>query len=151
MKKNIVTSSILLALSLSFIQTVSSSEVMDLFTYMKKNSMKDTFHVAAVMQRCSGVYMAYGKYLPTDMQKQKKIFGKIATEFIIKATSILLDRGQNDPDKNIEQNKKALVFFTNHYYSKLEQDQLSTGSIFSGKTAKEMALCKELMLKIKRK
>ena len=77
--------------------------------------MKDTFHVAAVMQRCSGVYMAYGKYLPTDMQKQKKIFGKIATEFIIKATSILLDSGQNDPDKNIEENKKALVFFTNHY------------------------------------
>jgi hypothetical protein len=117
---------------------------------MKKNSMKETYHVASVMQRCSGVYMAYGKYLPIDMLKQKRIFGKIATDFIIKASTLLLDHGHNHPDKNIKKNKKAMLFFTDHYYKKLERDQLSSGSIFSGSTVKEMALCKEFMPLLKK-
>ena len=149
-KRTIILVNILL-LSLFFSQTLSSLEFMDIFTYMKKNNMKDKSNVATVMQKCSGVYMAYGKHLSPDMNKQRRIFGKTAAEFILRATSILLDRGQNHSDEIIKQNKQAMLSYTKHYYKKLEKDHLSSGSIFSGDTVKEMALCKELMpiLKIK--
>jgi hypothetical protein len=43
----------------------------------------------------------------------------------------------------------ALEFYTNHYFSKIENNQLATASIFSGEVMEELKLCKSVVNSIK--
>ena len=85
--------------------------------------------------------MAYAKYLPSSMKKEKKVMGNLATEFFVAAGTMMRSKGMTNDQDNIKQNKKALLFFTDHYYNKIEKNQLQTGSIFEGDMMGDFKIC----------
>ena len=142
-------------------QSANAEKVVDVMTYVKNNDLSDTYIAANLMQRCAGVTVGYAKYLPIDMQNEKKVFAEIGKKLILRAGMLLYERGilhnkelssekQNKSnDDTIKQNMIALEFYTNHYFSKIENNQLATGSIFSGEVMEELKLCKSVVNAIK--
>ena len=134
-----------------FVYSANTNDILDINSYIEKNGFEDPYHVAYVMQRCAGLNMAYAKYLPSSMPKEKKIIGNLASEFFVVAGTMMRSKGMTSDQDNIKQNKKALLFFTDYYYKKIEKNQLETGSIFEGDMMGDFKICqsfaKELMKK----
>ena len=126
-----------------FIVTQGSAQnVDDVMTYAEKNDLKDLYHLSGLIQRCAGIYMAYAKYLPENMTKEKNIFSSTAQELFVFSSLLLRQKGMTNEEDNIKQVTNALLFYTDHYYKKIEQTQLSTGSIFTGAILDEFNYCK---------
>ena len=122
----------------------NSQNVVDVITYSNQNDLEDPYHLSALLQRCAGVHMGYAKYLPSDMQQQKEGFAKIAENLIVMAGMFLREKQMTSDEENLKQITTAFLFFTDHYYSKIEQTQLATGSIFSGKVLEEFQYCQSV-------
>ena len=144
-----------------FTQTAQAEKVVDVMTYAKNNDLNDTYSKANLMQRCAGVFMGYAKILPIDMQKAKTGFAEFGKNLILKAGMILYERNKlhnkrlskekqnKSNDETLKQNMKALAFYTEHYFSKVEKTQLATGSIFKGQVMQEFNFCKSRFMKRK--
>ena len=112
--------------------------------YDKEIKNKDFFHISGVYQRCTGVFGAYAKYLPTDMKDMKLRFVSLSVESMKKSIDFLNMKNQNKPELNVKQVSTAVRYFTDIYYKSLEIDQLNTGTIMKGNSSIDMKLCMDL-------
>ncbi len=113
--------------------------------YKKEIDNRDLYHSSAVFQRCSGVFGAYGKYLPSADKDMKMKFVTLSVKALETATLLLNKANINKQSENIRQVDTAVRYFVDQYYKQLEIEQLNTGSIMQGITAKEMQLCIKLI------
>ena len=124
---------------------LTAQSVVDVITYAGQNDLSDPYHGSGILQRCSGVLMGYAKYLPSDMQKQKQVFAEKAQKTMVRAGVILHEAKQISDEASLEQITSAFIFYTEHYFAKIERTQLATGSIFSGEVADELMFCSEIV------
>lgn len=134
-----------------FIQSSHADDVIDVMKYSKENNLSDPYHASSIMQRCAGLYLAYGRYLPSSMTEQKKKFGKFSEDLIVTAGVIMQSKNMTTQRENIKQMEKALLFYNEHYYKKIEKTQLSTGSIFKGQVMEELSFCNAILKKVYKK
>ena len=119
-------------------------------TYMNQNDMNDTFHKAAVLQRCSGLTLAYGAYLPVDMQDQKQLYGVYSQDLAVEAGVVLIQRGQETASSVMENVKESMLYYKDVYYEKIKKTQRDTGSIFAGEVGSDLKLCGSIYQQIKK-
>lgn len=117
-------------------------------SYIEKHDMGDSFHLSAVYQRCAGITLAYGAYLPLDMQDQKQLFGKMSEFFGMEAGVLLISRGEATPESIVNTVKDSMLYFKDVYYQQIEKVQRNTGSIFEGQVAQDMGVCGGLFQKL---
>ena len=57
------------------------------------------------------------------------------------AGMFLREKQMTSVEQNLAQTTTVFLFFTEHYYAKIEKTQLATRSIFSGKVFEEFQFC----------
>lgn len=116
-----------------------------------QEDINDLFILSAVTQRCSGVYGAMGKYLPSSdsqLAQLKETSVLMSTLYFEKSVELLNQKGQNTPTANLKQIDKAIRYFVDFYYNQLEISQQRTGSIFSDWVQQEFSFCNQLREKL---
>jgi hypothetical protein len=139
----------LLIICISFFSTSVKSQT-SVIDYTNKHDMNDTFHLAGVYQRCSELTLAYGTYLPIDMQQQKNLYGKYAQDFGMEAGVLLISRGQETSSSVVNTVKESMLYFKDVFYPQIKKTQIDTGSIFEGRVAEDLQVCGALYKNIKK-
>ena len=138
---------VLIFTSSSPISVSRAQEFKGAYEMFVQDDLQDFFILSAILQRCSGVYGAMGKYLPkADAQtaKLKETSVLLSMAYFEKSVELLNRKGQNSPTENLNQVDKSIRFFVDFYYQQLEVSQQRTGSIFSDWVQREFNLCNRL-------
>ncbi len=106
--------------------------------------LSDPYVISSMWQRCSGLFGALTKILPSsspDVATLKKVSAFQMENFMAASVYMLNSKKQNAAEANLEQILKAVPIYVDIYYDQLENSQIASGSLFSPWVTEEFNLC----------
>jgi hypothetical protein len=134
---------LLLTLSLIMPPSLLAQTSPSIKRYIDKNGSNERFHVSVILQHCSGLMLAYGRFLPDKQAKER--FGQMASALVLEAGDQLASLGQTSADVAFKQATEGMMYYQDPYYKKIEKTQRDTGSIFEGDVGFDFQLCQEYL------
>jgi hypothetical protein len=110
----------------------------------KAGALSDPYVVSSIWQRCSGLFGALAKILPSsspDVAELKRVSVFQMENFMAAAVYMLNAKKQNSAEANLNQISKAVPTYVDIYYRRLEKSQITSGSLFDPWLTQEFNLC----------
>ncbi|EHI49085.1 hypothetical protein HIMB100_00010020 [SAR116 cluster alpha proteobacterium HIMB100] len=118
-----------------------SSEFKTVHEFLTSGQEIDLFTTAQVTNRCSGLFGAVARFLPSGGEKDKSVL--LSGKFLELSFELLTKNRMNAAEQIGERMLGDIKYYTGVYENEMTQHQRNTGSILSEVIERELFWCKE--------